>query len=143
MLKKLLLTSIVLAPYLYLIRVAHEKHYDEYSEDTRVSIISTKDANPQTTEVNMHSSQLVEIISSMLGDLGKEFPWQTLVLRKILQGMNGTAKTTKARICVLSVDSRPLEKFSSIKEFENMSFHSIAAYNSLFYGKVVYLKVNR
>ena len=41
----------------------------------------------------------------------------------------------KKRICVLSIDTRPLERFSVIKNFDNMSFHSVAAYNSLFYGK--------
>ena len=47
--------------------------------------------------------------------------------------------TSKKRICLLNVDSRPLERFSSIQNFENMSFHSVVAYSNLFYGKHKFL----
>lgn len=52
-------------------------------------------------------------------------------------GKSSNPNLRKERICVVSIDTRPLERFSDKKSFENMSFTSIAAYNSLFYGTLL------
>ena len=48
---------------------------------------------------------------------------------------SSTKTSSKARICILNIDTRPVERLSIMEDWKNMSFPSIAAYNSLFYGK--------
>jgi len=62
--------------------------------------------------------------------------WSFFNFLRNTKKQNGETNTVaKKRICILNVDTRPLEQFSIMEDFDKMSFHSITAYNSLFYGK--------
>ena len=48
---------------------------------------------------------------------------------------NNNQMKSKRRICILNVDTRPLERFSNVNKVTKMELHSIAAYSNLYYGK--------
>lgn len=85
----------------------------------------------------MNDSKPPNNYSDLLSDFEKHDKWSlSTFLKENERGNNCTQLgSKKKKICILNVDTRPLERFSIVKAFENMSFPSVAAYNNLFYGK--------
>jgi hypothetical protein len=77
-----------------------------------------------------------DVYHQMLTDISQYNVWSLLsFMTRRKEDIYLARYALKKKICILSVDSRPLERFSEVNDLNNMSFHSIAAYNSLFYGK--------
>jgi len=102
----------------------------EYWSGTFVSISTfSKDYNSHNNlneeEPDVHTDLLAE------DDLwsGPSF------FKKIGRKTNTNRTKSKRRICILNVDTRPLERFSDVNDITKMQFYSIAAYNNLYYGK--------
>lgn len=51
-----------------------------------------------------------------------------------IQSLFLASEIRKTDICLLNVDTRPLERFTVLGDLDKMQFHSLAAYNNLFYG---------
>lgn len=74
--------------------------------------------------------------NSLLRDFGNYNTWSlSNFLGTNEYGNNHGETSKKKRICILSIDTRPLERFTAVKDIDKMNFYSIAAYNALFYGK--------
>src|SRR4051812_49434979 len=50
-------------------------------------------------------------------------------LRKTERKTNTNRRTSKRRICILNVDTRPIERFADVKDITKMQYYSIAAYS--------------
>ena len=72
----------------------------------------------------------------LLRDLTAHDKWSlSAFLQKNKDKSNRTIYRSRKKICILSIDTRPLERYSAVQDFRKMQFYSVAAYNSLFYGK--------
>ena len=76
------------------------------------------------------------VYKHLLEDIGKHKRWSlSSFLKNSGFNNNSSSIMSKRRICIVSVDTRPLERFSAVNNIDKMNFYSVSAYYHLFYGK--------
>jgi len=76
------------------------------------------------------------VYKHLLEDISRHNRWSlSSFLKKTGLKSNGSTIMSKKRICIVSVDTRSLERFSTVNDIEKMNFFSVSAYYHLFYGK--------
>jgi hypothetical protein len=76
------------------------------------------------------------VYKHLLEDISRHSRWSlSSFLKKTGLKSNGSTIMSKKRICIVSVDTRSLERFSTVNDIEKMNFFSVSAYYHLFYGK--------
>jgi hypothetical protein len=122
--------------------VAYYSIYRNWTENLNRTINSIPDSYRHQQWVEKKGYK-TPIIYYLLENFSKHETWS---LSKFFK-MFGTDKNEnyssqnipKRKICILNVDTRPVERFSEINDFEKMNYHSLVVYNNLFYGKKNYL----
>ncbi len=125
------LTSIIIfILFIYFFKQSQWKSNDsifiQRLKDTMLSNHSDEPMNLRNFSIYKH----------LLEDLTRHSRWSlSSFLKKSGLNNNGSTLMSKKKICIVSVDTRSLERFSAVNNIEKMNFFSASAYNHLFYGK--------
>ncbi len=123
--------------YIYFLK---QSNWIDDGNHTSVSVKTSEYYNQMI--VRMNNKNCTDY-KQLLQDLGTHDKWSLSAFLKKSENDNNLGRVESSkRICILNVDTRPLERFSVIQDFNKMNYYSIAAYNSLFYGKNVSLYVS-
>ena len=124
---------IIVLTYTLLFLILAHYYWNENGSRNLISIITFHhQQHPTVHTAKNHTADRIDV--SIVQNTSKY--WSFFNFLRNTKKQNGETNTVaKKRICILNVDTRPLEQFSIMEDFDKMSFHSITAYNSLFYGK--------